>query len=106
MVTYQSGNIKDAGAKTGGEAVYYNIDYRSYKSGTKVVTWSADEMKKAGATIDKVQQILATRDRGLEKLKPDSRKLSGSNHCRKCCFRYHFWQTGHPDDKGKGCSQY
>jgi hypothetical protein len=77
MVTYQTGNIKDAGAKTGGEAVYYNIDYRSYKSGTKVVTWSADEMKKAVVTIEKVQQILATRDRGLEKLKPDSVKLSG-----------------------------
>lgn len=72
LVTYQSENIRDQGAKTGGEAVYYNINYRTYSSGTKVSTWSREEMEKSAATLDQVQKLLATRERGVTGLKPDS----------------------------------
>ncbi|HNQ37200.1 MAG TPA: DUF2961 domain-containing protein [Prolixibacteraceae bacterium] len=64
LVTYESGNIKDPGAKTGGEAAYYNINYRTYSPGAKVTTWSREEMEKSAATLVLVQQNLASRDRG------------------------------------------
>lgn len=64
-VTYQSDNIKDAGAKTGGEAVYYNINYRTYHSNAKVISYSSKELEKAGNTLQNVQRKLAELDREL-----------------------------------------
>jgi len=59
-IVYQSDYIKDAGAKTGGEAVYYNIDYRTYEKGTTVATYSARELEKykdiLKVTQDKLQK--------------------------------------------------
>ncbi|WP_353331326.1 glycoside hydrolase family 172 protein [Bacteroides sedimenti] len=60
-VTYESENIKDFGAKTGGEAVYYNINYRTYTKGTNVTTWSSKEMKSNATLLKKVQQVLLER---------------------------------------------
>lgn len=76
-VTYESENIKDAGAKTGGEAVYYNINYRTYNSDIKAVTWSTDEMSRSASTLENVQKLLSSRDRGLEKFKADTSRLTG-----------------------------
>ena len=60
-VTYESENIKDPGAKTGGEAVYYNINYRTYEAGTQVTTFSVEELKKSQALLAKVQKLLLHR---------------------------------------------
>ena len=77
-VTYESGNIKDQGAKTGGEAAYYNINYRTYKSGTKVTTWSAAEMARHHELLKKTQQLLAVRESGMAGINPDSLTFNAS----------------------------
>lgn len=61
-VTYESENIKDFGAKTGGEAVYYNINYRAYEPGTKVITYSAKELAKNQSLLTSVQKQLQHRE--------------------------------------------
>ncbi len=71
-VTYESANITDPGAKTGGEAVYYNIDYRTYKKGTRVIGYSKEEMEKATPTVELVSEKLRSRDRGIENLETDT----------------------------------
>jgi hypothetical protein len=76
-VTYESGNIKDAGAKTGGEAVYYNINYRTYPSDVKVVSFSYAELSKASSTLKSVQKLLGTRDRGLDKISANTCRITG-----------------------------
>ena len=60
-VTYESSNIKDFGAKTGGEAVYYNINYRTYEAGTKVVSFSKRELQKCQQVLANVQKQLQQR---------------------------------------------
>lgn len=61
-VTYESENIKDAGAKTGGEAVYYNINYRTYTDpAVKVETFSMDLLKKYEECIAATQNKLKER---------------------------------------------
>lgn len=64
-ITYESENIKDPGAKTGGESVYYNINYRTYKPSTQVVSYSAAELAKAQPVLQTVQGKLAKPDREL-----------------------------------------
>ncbi|MDR2057449.1 MAG: DUF2961 domain-containing protein [Dysgonamonadaceae bacterium] len=76
-VTYESDNIQDPGAKTGGESVYYNINYRTYAAGTKITTFTMDEMKYAAKTLDEVQAKLQNRDRGLTGLNTGTQLLSG-----------------------------
>ncbi len=68
LITYESENILDPGAKTGGEAAYYNINYRTYPPRTKVVTFSDDELGRSADILADVQQDLAERVRGLEGL--------------------------------------
>jgi hypothetical protein len=67
-ITYESENILDPGAKTGGEAAYYNINYRTYPSRTKVVTFSDEELERSANTLAVVQKTLAERERGLDGL--------------------------------------
>jgi len=59
-ITYESENIKDAGAKTGGEAVYYNINYRTYTPGTRVETFSLANLRKIEPLIEQVNKKLAS----------------------------------------------
>ena len=66
-ITYESKNIKDAGAKTGGESVYYNINYRKYTK-AKVKSFSVAELRSSAALLGSVQQKLANRDRQTEGL--------------------------------------
>lgn len=71
-VTYESENLRedDPGArKRGTEAVYYNINYRTYEPVVKVISYSAQEMKKNRSLIGKVQNQLKNKDRGTEKMK-------------------------------------
>ncbi|MDF1570715.1 MAG: DUF2961 domain-containing protein [Bacteroidales bacterium] len=67
-ITYESDNILDPGAKTGGEAAYYNINYRTYPSRTEVVTFSEEELGRSANTLAAVQNTLAERERGLDGL--------------------------------------
>jgi hypothetical protein len=65
-ITYQSDNIKDAGAKTGGEAVYYNINYRTYPARTKVRTFTTENLRKNDALVNETNRLLATFGRELK----------------------------------------
>lgn len=60
-VVYISSNIKDQGAKTGGEAVYYNIDYRTYSPETNVMSFSLADLEKYKDALQIAQQKLADR---------------------------------------------
>ena len=62
-VTYETENIADYGAKTGGEACYYNINYRTYEPGTKVETFSPELLEKSGETLDMVNEKLNNRNK-------------------------------------------
>ena len=67
-VTYESENLyeDDPGARRREtEAVYYNINYRTYDPDVKMISWSASEMEKNQSLIAKVQKQLAGKDRGV-----------------------------------------
>ena len=66
LVTYESENILDPGAKTGGEAAYYNINYRTYPSRTEVITFNDEELMRSAPTLAEVQKELTEMDRGLD----------------------------------------
>ena len=53
-ITYESENILDEGAKTGGEAVYYNINYRTYPPNTRVETFTQEWLEQASPLITEV----------------------------------------------------
>lgn len=63
-ITYESDQILDPGAKTGGESVYYNINYRSYKN-ARVKSFTQADLAKAQQTLGAVQNKLSSRDRNL-----------------------------------------
>lgn len=63
-ITYESDSILDAGAKTGGESVYYNIDYRTYKN-SRVKTFKLSDLKSQHGLLDSTQNKLSTRYRGI-----------------------------------------
>lgn len=65
-ITYQSKNIKDIGAKTGGESVYYNIEYRDYETGTKVKTFSLKQIDRNKALLRRVQEKLMYRSKDYD----------------------------------------
>ncbi|MCC6680415.1 MAG: DUF2961 domain-containing protein [Phycisphaeraceae bacterium] len=59
MVTYQSnGQIAD-GAPKGTEALYYQINYRTYAQETAVETFSMEQLSALNAKIDSVQKALS-----------------------------------------------
>ena len=60
-VTYETENIKDFGAKTGGECVYYNINYRTYSPDTKVRSFSLKDINENAELIADVQKKLQHR---------------------------------------------
>ncbi len=56
-VTYESASIVEPGPKSG-ENFYYNINYRTYEKGTRVKSFSMDELVKNASLIDDVQEQL------------------------------------------------
>lgn len=76
-ITYESENIKDAGAKTGGEAVYYNINYRTYSSGTQVETFSMANLQKISPMVEQVNKKLASFSREIDG-EMNSKRLEGA----------------------------
>ena len=72
-ITYESDNIKDMGAKTGGEAVYYHINYRTYENKTPVQTFKLDQLQKLDFLIQATRQKLIRKDFSLsQKLKKET----------------------------------
>ncbi len=76
-ITYESMNIKDPGAKTGGEAAYYNINYRTYEKNTRVETFSMKALTEAQPVVEKTVRILEARDTGLKKEGTGSTVIKG-----------------------------
>ena len=64
-ITYESPSVKEPG-EFSGECFYYNINYRTYERGTRVVSFSMDELEKNRARIERVQKQL------VESGRPDS----------------------------------
>lgn len=64
-ITYESPSVKEPG-EFSGECFYYNINYRTYERGTRVVSFSMDELEKNRARIEQVQKQL------VESGRPDS----------------------------------
>lgn len=75
-ITYESSNIKDPGAKTGGEAVYYNINYRTYNK-AMVNTFSLEDLKSSATVLADLQKKLEERYRGTEQLQLTSHLVKG-----------------------------
>lgn len=64
-ITYESPSVKEPG-EFSGECFYYNINYRTYEQGTRVVSFSMDELEKNRVRIERVQKQL------VESGRPDS----------------------------------
>ncbi|NLX54527.1 MAG: DUF2961 domain-containing protein [Planctomycetaceae bacterium] len=56
-ITYQTDVLVDAGAYKG-EALYYQVNYRTYASGTAVKTFAMDQLQQVQQQLDSVQQRL------------------------------------------------
>ncbi|MBN2137027.1 MAG: DUF2961 domain-containing protein [Sedimentisphaerales bacterium] len=61
-VTYETDVLMDEGARKG-EALYYQINYRTYKGGTKVESFTMDGLRAAKATLGRVEKMLQDNDR-------------------------------------------
>jgi hypothetical protein len=61
-VTYESENITEPGAKTGGENVYYIINYRDYDKGVSVETLTREILESASSTLQRINEKLENRD--------------------------------------------
>ncbi|PRZ26052.1 glycoside hydrolase family 172 protein [Flavobacterium granuli] len=98
-VTYQSDNITDAGAKKG-EAVYYNINYRTYEKGSEIISYSSEQKNKAqtarNATENKLAQLNKTisvpteKHKIVGKIKPNDKlsiSFNGSKAIRKISIK-------------------
>lgn len=67
-ITYQSSMIDfsdKGGIQPGHEGVFYNINYRSYEPGTRVVSFSAEELRRNRTLLSEVRRKLSDRDRGF-----------------------------------------
>lgn len=80
-ITYQSSMIDfsdKGGIQPGHEGVFYNINYRSYEPGTRVVSFSAEELRRNRTLLSEVRRKLSDRDRGLDELKLREIPLDGT----------------------------
>lgn len=61
-VTYETEAFIDEGARKG-EALYYQINYRTYDKGTSVETFSLEALKQAQPVLARVQKVLSKPER-------------------------------------------
>ena len=65
-VTYETKSFIDEGARKG-EALYYQINYRSYEPGANVESFTENSIKRARPTLNRVQKMLKANERtGLD----------------------------------------
>ena len=70
-ITYETKSFIDKGARKG-EALYYQINYRSYEPGTKVESFTMNALRQERRTLNRVQRMLGQNERtGLENLNRD-----------------------------------
>ena len=62
-ITYESPNIENPGARSG-EALYYQINYRTYEEGTAVESFSLEVLQRAQPVVAQVLRKLTASDRG------------------------------------------
>jgi hypothetical protein len=62
-VTYETDAPVDRGAKTG-EALYYQINYRTYEPGTQVASFRMDQLRQLSGKINQIQKRLV--DTGVD----------------------------------------
>ncbi|MGD8501092.1 MAG: DUF2961 domain-containing protein, partial [Phycisphaerales bacterium] len=71
-VTYETKSFIDKGARKG-EALYYQINYRTYEPETEVASFTMKALEQARSTVDRVQRMLARNERtGLGDLREDT----------------------------------
>ncbi|TKJ33515.1 MAG: hypothetical protein CEE38_20355 [Planctomycetes bacterium B3_Pla] len=71
-VTYETKAFIDEGARKG-EALYYQINYRSYEPGAKIESFTKNSLEQARSTLDRVQRLLGQNVRiGLERAKEET----------------------------------
>jgi hypothetical protein len=71
-ITYETKSFIDKGARKG-EALYYQINYRSYEPGTKVESFTMNALRQARSTLNRVQRMLGQNERtGLNNLNKDT----------------------------------
>ena len=68
LVTYETSAPIDVGAREG-EALYYQINYRTYEPGTSVRSFTKDTLERARLLFDATQRRLARSSLGLSKSK-------------------------------------
>jgi hypothetical protein len=98
-ITYETKSFIDEGARKG-EALYYQINYRTYEPGTNVKSFTMEDMKKASSVVNRIQQMFALNERtGLDNLEEDllegsippsgekSATISGQKAIRSLQFR-------------------
>ncbi len=74
-ITYETDVLMDLGAHRG-EALYYQINYRTYEADTRIESFSLDRLERAAPVVERVKKMLAENQRtGLDGLKPN--RLSG-----------------------------
>jgi hypothetical protein len=75
-ITYETKAFIDPGARKG-EALYYQINYRTYEPGAKVESFTMKALEEAKSTLARVQRILKENQRtGLDRLEQE--RLRGS----------------------------
>lgn len=57
-ITYETTAPMDRGARKGGEALYYQINYRTFESGAVVKTFTMDQLRELRPQIDRISRLL------------------------------------------------
>jgi len=71
-ITYETDVLIDLGARRG-EALYYQINYRTYEPGTQVESFAMATLARAASVLNRVQKMLAQNTRlGLDRVTEDT----------------------------------
>jgi len=76
-ITYQSDKLTDVGGKQG-EALYYQINYRTYEPGTDAVTFSRDQLREHKSLLARVGERLV--ESGQDPTMPSGRITEIEGH--------------------------
>lgn len=85
-ITYEKDNVFSHDCDDPGtcEAIFYNINYRTYTKETQIITFSKEELTKANKILEKVQNILSSNIKNIRKkgdlITSIAGRLSPGNH--------------------------
>ncbi|WP_133303501.1 hypothetical protein [Bacteroides sp. AF25-38AC] len=68
-ITYEKDNVfsHDCDDPRTCEAIFYNINYRTYTKGTQIITFSKEELTKANKILENVQNRLSSKIKNIRK---------------------------------------